>query len=537
MTAHSESSHTSTIARSAGTISFAVLLSRLLGLVREQVFAGFFGAGYAYDAFVVAFRIPNLLRDLFAEGALSAAFITVFTDYRTKQGIGPTWKLANNVICTLMILVGGITLLGMFFSKDIVSLMSPDFSRVAGKHELTSLMTSIMFPFLLLVSISAIAMGMLNSLDKFFIPSIASSFFNLGSILSGLLCAFGFSLLDREPIIGMAIGTLVGGLLQIAVQIPELKKQGFAFSWYLNVRDEGLRRIMKLMLPAVIGLSATQINLFVNTFFASSCVEGSVSWLNYAFRLIFFPIGMVGVSLSIATLPVVSTQASRGNIEELKGAYLSTTILSLLLTLPASAGLIFLCRPIVRIIFEHGRFTAQDTLMTAQALSLYATGLFAYASLKIIVPVFYALNRTRYPVIGSFLTVLLNIIFVLLLLEPLQHSAIALSTSLCVLINFIYLSIALYRQVNGYPVLYLLKSFLKIALISIGMGIGAQWLNETASAYLPMNILGELCALLFTILVSIIFYFTCIYCVNIKEFNCLMPKIIARLKNLLKTVR
>jgi len=177
MTAHSEPSHTSSIARSAGTISFAVLLSRLLGLVREQVFAAFFGAGYAYDAFVVAFRIPNLLRDLFAEGALSAAFITVFTDYRNKHGAGTTWILASNVITVLIILVGGITLVGMFSSANIVSLMSPDFSLVPGKHELTALMTAIMFPFLLLVSLSAIAMGMLNSLNKFFIPSMASSFF------------------------------------------------------------------------------------------------------------------------------------------------------------------------------------------------------------------------------------------------------------------------------------------------------------------------------------------------------------------------
>jgi len=330
----------------------------------------------------------------------------------------------------------------------------------------------------------------------------------------------------------MAIGTLVGGLLQIAIQLPELRNQGFAFSWRLDLRDEGLLRIMKLMLPAVIGLSATQINLFVNTFFASSCVEGSVSWLNYAFRLIFFPIGMVGVSLSMATLPVVSAQASNGNIKELKGAYVSSSVLSLLLTVPASAGLIFLAQPIVSIIFEHGRFNAHDTLMTAQALSFYSTGLFAYAALKIIVPVFYALNRTRYPVIGSFLTVLLNLLFVILLLEPLQHCAIALSTSLCVLINFLFLSVALYRAVEGYRVFYLLQSFLKIAFISIAMGLGAQWLNKTAALYLPMNILGELCALLFTIISSIIFYFTIIYFINIKEVDYLFTRAISRIRSL-----
>ncbi len=531
MTDYSESSHTSTIARSAGTISFAVLLSRLLGLVREQVFAGFFGAGYAYDAFVVAFRIPNLLRDLFAEGALSAAFITVFTDYRNKQGASATWKLAGNVISVLIILVGGITLLGMILSGKIVSLMSPDFSLVPGKHELTALMTSIMFPFLLLVSLSAIAMGMLNSLNKFFIPSMASSFFNLGSILSGLLFSYGFSHLNREPIIGMAVGTLVGGLLQIGIQLPALRKEGFLFAWHLDLKDEGLRRIMRLMLPAVIGLSATQINLFVNTFFASSCVEGSVSWLNYAFRLIFFPIGMVGVSFSMATLPVVSNQASLGNLDQLKGAYVSTGILSFLLTVPASAGLIFLSRPIVSILFEHGRFTAHDTLMTAQALSFYAAGLFAYAALKIIVPIFYALNRTRYPVIGSFLTVMLNVLFVVLLLEPLQHCAIALSTSLCVLINFLFLSVVLYREVGGYKTSYLLQNFIKIAITAVIMGIIGQWINKTVLTHVPATFLGELCALFAAIIGAIVFYFTTIYYLNIKEVDYLWTRAMARLKN------
>jgi len=531
MTTHPEPSHTTTIARSAGTISFAVLLSRLLGLVREQVFAAFFGAGYAYDAFVVAFRIPNLLRDLFAEGALSSAFITVFTDYRTKQGNEATWKLANNVITALMVIVGAITLLGIFSSGYIVSLMSPDFSLVPGKHELTTLMTSIMFPFLLQVSLSAVAMGILNSLGKFFVPSMASCFFNLGSILSGLLFSFFFSLLKQQPIIGMAVGTLVGGLLQIVIQLPELKRQGFVFAPCLNIHDEGLRRIMKLMLPAVIGLSATQINLFVNTFFASSCVEGSVSWLNYAFRLIFFPIGMVGVSLSIATLPVISTHASRGDIEEIKNAYVSSTILSFLLTVPASAGLIFLCQPIVSIIFEHGRFTAQDTIMTARALSFYSAGLFAYASLKIIVPVFYALNKTRFPVIGSFMTVLLNVCFVSIMLEPLQHCAIAFSTSLCVLLNFLFLSVALYRELHGYKVYYLVQSLLKIIIISSVMGIGAQWLHKTTASLVPMNIAGELCSLLAAVLGALFFYAISINFIKIREVDHLMSRIMSRFKN------
>jgi putative peptidoglycan lipid II flippase len=523
-------SQTGTIARSAGTVSFAVFLSRILGLIREQVFAAMFGAGFAYDAYVVAFRIPNLLRDLFAEGALSAAFVTVFTDYKTKQDAAATWKLANNVIAAIIVVVGAITLGGMLLSGPLVSFMAPDFSLIPGKRELTTLMTSIMFPFLLLVSLSAVAMGILNSLGKFFIPSMASSFFNLGSILSGVLFSFVFSFFRQPPIIGMAVGTIIGGVLQVGVQLPELKRQGFSFAFYLQFKDAGLKRVMKLMLPAIIGLSATQINLFINTFFASSCPEGSVSWLNYAFRLIMFPIGVVGVSLSIATLPVVSVHASRGDTAQLRDAYVSSTVLSFLLTIPASVGLIFLATPIVCLIFQHGRFTALDTMNTAQALALYSAGLFAYASLKIIVPVFYALNKPRFPVIGSFITVCLNFIFVVLTLKTLEHRAIALSTSVSVIVNFLFLSIALYREIQGYSVRYLIESLVKISAVSFAMGAGALWLNTVTAHMAGPGLLAQLLALLAAMIGAAVFYFIAISFTGIKEINYLTARIRSRLK-------
>jgi len=522
-------SQTGTIARSAGTVSFAVFLSRILGLIREQVFAWLFGAGFAYDAYVVAFRIPNLLRDLFAEGALSAAFVTVFTDYRTKKSDGETWKLANNVMAAVMVIVGIITVIGMLFSGPMVSLMAPDFSLVPGKHSLTTIMTSVMFPFLLMVSLAAVVMGILNSLGKFFIPSMASSFFNLGSIVTGVAFSYVFSLLGQQPIIGMAVGTLIGGMLQLAIQIPELKRQGFRFSFYLNFKDAGLRRVMYLMLPAIIGLSATQINLFVNTFFASSCSEGSVSWLNYAFRLIMFPIGVVGVSLSIATLPVVSVHASHGDTSQLRDAFVSSTVLSFLLTIPSSLGLVFLARPIVRLIFEHGRFTAFDTINTSQALALYSIGLFAYASLKITVPIFYALNKTRYPVIGSFITVMLNLIFVLVTIGPLQHRAIALSTSVSVIVNFLFLSIALHREIEGYPVRYMLLSLIKITMVSVAMGAGALWLDGLIEQMMGAGLFAQLVALFAAMGGAILFYFAVISFMGIKEINYLAARIRSRL--------
>ncbi len=286
------SDSTGQIAKSAGLVSIAVMCSRVLGLVREQVMASLFGAGMAYDSFVVAFRIPNLLRDLFGEGALSAAFVAVFSDYDTNKGENATWQLANNVLVSIAILLSCITLLGIIFAGPLVSLIAPDFSHVAGKVELTRKLTVIMFPFLVFVSIAAVVMGILNSKGRFFVPSISSSFFNLGSIIGGVSLAFVLPRFGYPAIAGMAIGTLIGGFLQMAGQFPSLWKTGFRFKPRMDLRDPGLRRVFLLMIPAIIGLGATQINIFVNTNFASSCAEGSVSWLNYAFRLVQFPIGV-----------------------------------------------------------------------------------------------------------------------------------------------------------------------------------------------------------------------------------------------------
>lgn len=524
------SSQSRSIARSAGTVSIAVFASRILGLVREQVFAAMFGAGYAVDAFVVAFRIPNLLRDLFAEGALSSAFVAVFTDYRTKKTSEETWRLANNVISAASLIIGAICLVGILFSKDIVALMAPNFSLVPGKLELTTLMTSIMFPFLLLVSLSAVAMGILNTMGTFFIPSLASSFFNLGSIVFGVALYYAMPLVGQHPIVGMALGVMLGGALQMLVQLPSLKKHGFQYRPHVNFSDEGLRRIGRLMIPAIIGLSATQINLFINTFFASGCAEGSVSWLNYAFRLIMFPIGLVGVSLSVATMPVVSRHASRGDMEQLREAYVSSTVFSFALSLPATFGLIFLARPIIRLLFEHGHFTPGDTLQTASALALYSIGLFAYSSLKIIVPVFYSLNKTKYPVVGSFITIFLNICIVLVFMGTFQHKAIALSTSLCVIVSFLFLSCMLYRVLNGYAVRHLMLCLMKIAPASLIMGAGAYFIHGWCAGLLGGSFISQAISLCLAITCGGCFYAFALGMMGIKEIAPIKDKIISRIQ-------
>lgn len=508
---------TQKIARAAGSMSAAVMISRLLGLVREQVFAAFFGAGLAIDAFVVAFRIPNLLRDLFAEGALSTAFVTVFAQYDAKLGPERTWRLANSVILCLTLVVGVITLLGVLLSPQLAGLMAPDFGRVAGKLELTALMTRIMFPFLLLVSLAAAVMGILNAKGKFFVPALASSFFNLGSIVAGV----GLSLLapyfGQPAIVGMAVGTLIGGVLQLAVQLPLLGRVGFQPAWVLDLSDPGLRQVFRLMLPAVLGLSAAQINIFINTFYAASCPQGSISWLNYAYRLDHLPQGLFGVALSVATLPVVSRLAAQHDLAGLKGACHSSLSLAMLLTIPAAVGLAVLAQPICAVIFQHGRFTAYDTQQTAAALVFYTLGLFAFSGTKILVPVFYALNNARIPVVGSFLAVGANLVFINLTLAALEHRAIALSMSLSSNLSFLFLLAMLHRRVGGFPLRPLMVTLLKVGAASFGMAGVALFVHQAALARLPVSLPGQILALAAAIACAAAVYVILILSLKIPE--------------------
>ncbi|MDH3867683.1 MAG: murein biosynthesis integral membrane protein MurJ, partial [Desulfobulbaceae bacterium] len=338
---------TGTIARSASKVSIAVMCSRVLGLVREQAFAIMFGAGFAFDSFVVAFRIPNLLRDLFGEGALSAAFVTVFSDYDETRGREATWKLAGNVIVFITILLSFITLLGILFADKIVLvLVDADFEKIPDKVALTHLLTMIMFPFLIFISLSSVVMGILNTKGRFFIPALASSFFNLGSIIGGVSLAFLLGKNGQPSIVGMAIGTLIGGMLQLGGQLPSLFRTDFRFMPRLNLKDPGLHRILKLMAPAVFGLAALQINVFINTYFASSLQEGSISWLNYAFRFFQFPVGVFGVAISVAALPLLARQAATKDFARLKETFTSSLTMAFSLTIPATLGLVLLAEPI-----------------------------------------------------------------------------------------------------------------------------------------------------------------------------------------------
>jgi putative peptidoglycan lipid II flippase len=525
----SKSQQSGRIARSAGTVGIAVMCSRILGLIREQIFAGMFGAGTAYDAFVVAFRIPNLLRDLFGEGALSAAFVTVFSDYDTNRTPQQTWMLASNVLVFFAIALSLITLAGIYLAKPIVLLFAENYALIPGKVALTTKLTMIMMPFLVFISLSAVVMGILNTKGRFFVPAMASTFFNLGSIIGGVGLALLLPRYGQPAIAGMAIGTLIGGILQLGMQLPTLFKTGFTFKPHLRLSDPGLKRILRLMIPATIGLSATQINLFINTRFASSCVQGSVSWLQYAFRLVQLPIGIFGVAFSIAAMPVLAKHAAKKDIQGMKETLVSSLTMVFCLTIPASAGLILLDKPIIRLIFERGAFTATDTLATAQALSLYAIGLFAYSANKILVPVFYALDDTKFPVIASFLSVVTNIAIISSTISAFQHRAIALSVSCSAIFSLIFLSLVLYKKLNGYSVGYLAKGILKICLATLVMSSLIMGVRSYYSAWFAGSIYERALTLLSLIGASGLLYGITLYMLRLHELTDIINKIKTRL--------
>lgn len=511
------------IARSAGIVSIAVMGSRILGLVREQVFAAFFGPGIANDAFNIAFRIPNLLRDLFAEGALSAAFVSTFSRTLTQKGEREAWRLANLVSNGLVLVLSVIVIGGIVFAPQIVDLMvesarqpaNPD--QVQFAYLLTIKLTRILFPFLVMVSLAAVAMGILNTKDRYGVPASASTMFNVGAIIGGLFFAYLFApeyiangakalfyhqKLSRDDvgaasaITGMAIGTLVGGMMQWLIQVPSLRSVGFRWEPILSFRDEGVRQVMRMMAPALIGSAALQVNLVINTTFATSLGEGRVSWLQFAFRLIYLPIGMFGVAISTATLPAASRAAAADNLEEFRRTIAQALRLTFLLTIPSAVGLIVLNKPIIALIYQHGgRFTDYDTAQTGIALAYNAVGLTAYSAVRVLAPAFYALKDTRVPMMASLFSIVTNYAVAKSTVDyfGMGHRGLALSISVVSIVNFALLFVFLRRKVGKIEGSRLLSTFIKVVAAATVMG-AVCWLvsNQIEAALGNLSLMARL---------------------------------------------
>ena len=481
---HGGSPSTTRLAKSAGIVGAATLTSRLLGLVRDQVLAYLFGAGNAMDAFNVAYRIPNLMRDLFAEGAMSAAFVPTFTRRLTQQGKTAAWQLGNQLINALVVVTSVLVMLGITFTDPLTRLLAGDYAEVQGKLELTVRLTRIMLPFLTLVAVAAALMGMLNSLNRFFTPALSPTMFNVGIILGAVVLVPVMPGLGFNPIIGIALGAMIGGLGQIALQVPTLLREGYRYRPELNLADPGLRQVLRLMGPGTLAGAAVQINLLVNTILATGEGTGAVSWLNYAFRLMYLPIGLFGVSIATATLPVVSRHVTQENHAAVTRTISNALRIMLMLCVPALVGLIVLAEPIVELIFERGSFTAADTASTAAALAYYAPGLIGYSAVRIMVPCFYALGNSFTPMLVSVGAVGMNIILNVLLVQTMGFRGLALGTSIAALTNAAVLLILLRRRLGGLALDSILIALLKITAAAALMGTATLWAHKTVISLL-----------------------------------------------------
>jgi putative peptidoglycan lipid II flippase len=469
------------LTKSAGLIGLATLGSRILGLVRDQAQAFFFGTNWQADAFVVATRIPGLLRELFAEGAMSAAFVPTLTRTLTKEGKDAAWRLGSQVVNGLLVVTGILVLLGVAFAEPLTRLFADEnFINRPGTFQLTVMLTRWNMPFLMLIAVAAAFMGMLNSLRKFFIPSISPAMFNVVFIVATITLVPLFRRLGMEPTMALSIGMLGGGLAQIVSQWPTLRREGYRHQWILNPRDPVLRDVLVLMGPGTLGVAAAQINLLVNTWLATS-VEGAPAALRFAFQLMYLPIGIFGVSVATATIPDLARHAAEGAHDAMIRTVSWAIRLMIVLSIPAIVGLVVLSGPIVEMIYRRGAFNAQSALMTAGALAFYAPGILGYSIVKIASPSFYSLREARTPVIVSLITIAVNLVLNLWLNSIYGFRGLALGTAIAANVNAVLLVFLLARRLGGGDGARIGRTFAKTCLAAAVMGVAAyysqQWLH------------------------------------------------------------
>jgi putative peptidoglycan lipid II flippase len=466
--------------RSAGIISLAVAASRVTGLVRESVLSGLFGAGAVFDAYVLGYRIPNLARDLFAEGALASAFVPTFSRYLATKTKEEARELSDITGTLLLAITALLSITGMIFSPVFVEIFASGFHAVPGKFELAVQLVRIMSPFLVLIALSGQAQGILYACHIFGIPAISSSLFNIGSVALGLTVGYWLGPhLGISTVQGMALGTVFGGASQLAFQLPSVWRAGFAWRPRWNLRHEGVQQILRLMGPAVIASASVQINVLVNTNFAASLhdaagnvLNGPVSWLSYAFRFQQLPLGLFGISIASATLPRISRSAARGDFKEFRDVLSNSIAMVLLTTVPASVGLAVFGESMIGIVYQHGRFLASDTHQTALALTCYAIGLAGFALVKLLAPAFYALGDSRTPMLVSIGAIAVNAAtaFTTVRIFGFGHAGLALSVSTVSIFTALMLLGLLRPRIGGVHGWAIGGSLAKILIASAVMG-------------------------------------------------------------------
>lgn len=516
----------SRIIRAAGVVGTATLGSRILGFVRDMVTAFFFGTGNAADAFFVAFTIPNLLRRLFAEGTMTVSFVPIFTDYIVNEGKEEAFRVARITMTILSIVLVFTVLIGIVFSPEIVFLFAPGFKGDPQKWGLTVDLTRIMFPFILFVSFTALAMGVLNSMGHFLAPASAPILLNVAMIGSMFL----ISPLMKRPIVGLAWGVIIGGLLQVLLQIGPLLKRGVTFRPSLDYKHPAVKMMLKLMLPAIFGASIYQLNVVVIRFLASFLESGSVSYLYYADRLTQFPLGIFAVAIGTAVLPSMSKMAATGRIDDLKRSFTDSLSMTLFITVPASVGLIVLRVPIISLLFYRGEFDYSSVVATADALLYFSIGLPAVSGVRVMANAFYALKDTATPVKIGAMSIALNIILCILLMEPLKHGGLALAVSAAAFLNAFLLLYVFRRREGRLRLRRLFVSLVKTGIACVAMGASSMFVASFCDWGLKGQNLNKLVFMTLAIVFGIIVYIAATYLMGSRELKGIAGPIKRKLK-------
>jgi putative peptidoglycan lipid II flippase len=481
------------ISRGVRSFTVGTAISRVMGLVREMVFAFLFGASGTpqADAFNVAFRIPNMLRDLFAETALSAAFIPVLTAERAKSKEAQN-RLASNIFNVLFLVTGVISIAGLLLSPVLARWIAFGFEKVPGKIELTAQLTGILFPFLLFISLGAWAMSYLNTEKSFFLPSVAPALFNLFFFMVPLLTYGWYVAHGKNPIFGMAIGALVGGLMQFLVQMPLIVKNGYRYSPFLSFRDPEFRKVMALFIPVAIGLAGPRINVLVNTILITPLKQGSVSWLNYAYRLMQLPLGLFGVAVGTVTLQSLSRLVVVNDTAAVRSRLFDSMKMALFLTVPTSILIAFLSHPLTRVIYQHGRFRPEDTPKTALAVILYTLGIPFIACIRNVAAVFYAYKDARWPMLSSLASVCLTITLNVTLIHVMGFFIFPLSTSIAEGLNLMLLLRMVPKKIGPIEIGPLIRYGLTLILAALCGGASAWAVNGFLASRLGTGLLASL---------------------------------------------
>jgi len=511
------------VAKAAGVVGLATLVSRVMGYIRDMVMSWAFGTGLAADAFYVAYRIPNLLRELLAEGSMSAAFIPVFTETLTKESKESALHLANAVFARLLVILLVLTVLGVLFAPVVVKMIAWGWIHKAGNEDKFLLgvsLTRIMFPYLLFIGLAALAMGMLNSLRYFLTPALSPVMLNVMTISAVVLSMQYLS----QPIIGVAFGVVVGGMCQFLIQVPGLQKQGMRMRPEFKPTHPGVKRIGLLVLPVFLSSSVNQLNIFITTIFASFLATGSITYLYYGMRFIHFPLGIFGVAIATAVLPTMSAQAARREMNEFRETFSFGVRLVFFIMFPAMAALIMLRIPIVNLLLQHGQFDRTSTQGVALALACYAVGLWAFAGVRIVVQAFYALQDTRTPVFVALLAfssnILLSAFFVFK--TPLAHGGLALATSIAATLNISLLTIQLRKKIGRIDARRIVRSMVKIIPASLAIGVIGWWISSNpvwdhgGNTRYKLELLGG------SVIASICFYIIAMWIMKSEELEFIM---------------